>query len=99
MTRKRTSEKELVVSTGAAAAAPRRKTTTRTRAKHPIAAEPETMSPAAEPEQVTVSYEDIALQAYLYWEARGCQGGTPEEDWLRAEEELKARTTSASAGA
>jgi hypothetical protein len=29
--------------------------------------------------------------AYLYWEARGCQGGSPEEDWLRAERELIAR--------
>jgi hypothetical protein len=32
--------------------------------------------------------EDIALLAYSYFEARGCQGGSPEEDWLRAEREL-----------
>ena len=31
---------------------------------------------------------DIALLAYSYWENRGYQGGSPEEDWLRAEAEL-----------
>lgn len=31
---------------------------------------------------------DIARRAYLYAEARGFQGGSPEEDWLRAEREL-----------
>jgi len=32
--------------------------------------------------------EEIARLAYSYWEARGCQGGSPEEDWHRAEREL-----------
>lgn len=32
--------------------------------------------------------ERIALLAYSYWEARGRQGGSPEEDWLRAESEV-----------
>ena len=32
--------------------------------------------------------EDIARLAYSLWEARGCQCGSPEEDWLRAEQEL-----------
>jgi len=36
------------------------------------------------------SREDIARLAYSYWEARGCQGGSPEEDWVRAERELAA---------
>jgi len=31
---------------------------------------------------------EIARLAYSYWEARGYQGGSPEEDWLRAEQEL-----------
>ncbi len=39
-------------------------------------------------EQTLPSREGIALLAYSYWEARGCQGGCPEEDWLRAEREL-----------
>jgi hypothetical protein len=32
--------------------------------------------------------EAIAELAYSYWEARGYQGGSPEEDWLQAENEL-----------
>jgi len=34
------------------------------------------------------SHEDIAALAYSYWVARGFQDGSPEEDWLRAEQEL-----------
>jgi hypothetical protein len=37
------------------------------------------------------SHEDIAVIAYSYWEARGFQGGSPEEDWLRAEQEMLSR--------
>jgi hypothetical protein len=37
---------------------------------------------------VRLNDEDVAELAYSYWEARGCQGGSPEEDWLRAEQEL-----------
>jgi len=36
----------------------------------------------------TPAFDDIARLAYSYWEARGYQGGSPEEDWLRAEQEL-----------
>jgi hypothetical protein len=37
----------------------------------------------------TVStYERIALLAYSYWEQRGRPGGSPEEDWFRAEREI-----------
>lgn len=36
----------------------------------------------------TVTQEEIACLAYSYWEARGCQGGSPHEDWIRAEREL-----------
>jgi hypothetical protein len=42
------------------------------------------------------SHEEVARLAYSYWEARGCQGGSPEEDWLRAEIEIR-RTSAASA--
>ena len=35
------------------------------------------------------SHEEIAALAYSYWEARDFQGGSPEEDWLRAEQELR----------
>jgi hypothetical protein len=37
------------------------------------------------------AHEQIAALAYSYWEARGRQGGSPEEDWLRAERELRGR--------
>ncbi|MFB3827722.1 MAG: DUF2934 domain-containing protein [Bryobacteraceae bacterium] len=66
--------------TGVAAARVRR--TPATRSKHP--AEP---SPAIAPREP--SQEEIARLAYHYWESRGGQDGTPEEDWLRAEEELR----------
>ncbi len=32
--------------------------------------------------------ERIASLAYKYWLERGCQGGSPEEDWFRAEREI-----------
>lgn len=34
------------------------------------------------------SQAEIAVLAYCYWEARGGQDGSSEEDWLRAEQEL-----------
>jgi hypothetical protein len=33
--------------------------------------------------------EDIAELAYSYWEARGGHGGSPWDDWFRAERELR----------
>jgi hypothetical protein len=36
----------------------------------------------------SVAQDDIAKLAWSYWEARGFQGGSPEDDWLRAEREL-----------
>jgi hypothetical protein len=36
--------------------------------------------------------EEIAALAYSYWATRGYFGGSPEEDWLRAEQELYQRT-------
>jgi len=35
--------------------------------------------------------EAIASLAYSYWEARGGKGGSPWEDWFRAEQELLRR--------
>ena len=34
--------------------------------------------------------DEIARLAYSYWEGRGGQGGSPEEDWFRAQQELRA---------
>lgn len=38
--------------------------------------------------QAPITHEAIARLAYSYWEARGFQGGSPDEDWLLAEREL-----------
>jgi hypothetical protein len=104
MTRKRTSENDLVAS-GAATPA-RRKAAARPRAKRaaeqaeplaPAVAEQETAAPQADAAVLApatvLSNEEIAKLAFSYWEARGCQGGCPEEDWLRAEAELRNRNT------
>jgi hypothetical protein len=88
MPRKQVSDKDIIVS---ASAPTRRKpvSTTRTKRATPIATTP---APVTQPmQQPAPSREDVALQAYLYWEARGFRGGSPEEDWLRAEQELAAK--------
>ncbi len=43
----------------------------------------------ADDELSAPTQDDIAQLAYSYWEARGGEGGSPWEDWFRAEEELK----------
>jgi hypothetical protein len=35
------------------------------------------------------THQEIARLAYSYWEARGFRGGSPWEDWFRAERELR----------
>lgn len=35
--------------------------------------------------------EEIARLAYRSWQERGCPIGSPEEDWYRAERELRQR--------
>ena len=35
--------------------------------------------------------EETARIAYSFWETRGYQGGSPEEDWFHAAQELRAR--------
>ena len=48
-----------------------------------------------EQSSIDVSRDDIARLAYTFWEQRGGQGCSPEQDWFRAESELKARHSSA----
>jgi hypothetical protein len=43
------------------------------------------------PDAPRLETEEIARLAYSYWESRGCTGGSAEEDWLRAEQELRVR--------
>jgi hypothetical protein len=86
--------------TGAAAAAnPVKRRTTRSKVSASVG--PEISSSelvgTARHEPV-VDRETIARLAYSYWEARGYAGGSPEEDWLRAEQELRhGRAASATA--
>ena len=88
--------------TGAAAAAspvsrrtPRAKRTeTPVVEKLPTAASSETLVK----EELVADRDAIARLAYSYWEARGFVGGSPEEDWLRAEREVR-ETLAASATA
>jgi len=97
----RTKENDIVLP--AASAAARRKTSTPApRAKHSLnrsAATPETVAIEQVDEMVAVdppfapTESEIAALAYTYWAGRGCQGGSPEEDWLRAENELRAKAS------
>jgi len=50
----------------------------------------ETSTPGSE-----LAHEQIARLAYAHWQNRGCPDGSPEEDWLRAEAELKSRPAGA----
>ncbi len=89
-----------MMSAGPAPARSRRPSTSRT--QHSAAVTENPTSPARNPETPAsradavasyreLSHEDIARLAYALWEARGGQGGSPEEDWLRAEQELRQR--------
>jgi hypothetical protein len=76
---KKISTKETVTAAPVRAAKPRVKTV-----KHSKAAvvEVETVS-------ATVgTHDQIAKIAYGYWAARNFQPGSPEQDWLRAEQEF-----------
>jgi hypothetical protein len=47
--------------------------------------------PTGEVATAPLEYKKTARLAYSYWEARGRPDGSPEEDWFRAEEELRGR--------
>jgi len=78
--------------TGAAASASPAKRRT-ARAKRTESPADGTSAPVAELGGVTqepiVNRDAVARLAYSYWEARGFIGGSPEEDWLRAENEIR----------
>jgi len=40
-----------------------------------------------------VSHEQVAQLAFRYWRERGCQHGHHEEDWRRAEHDLRAKAS------
>jgi len=47
--------------------------------------------PPAVVSEIHATHDDIAALAYRLWQENGCQDGTYQEDWLRAEQELTAR--------
>lgn len=57
------------------------------------AAVPEVSTPQCLTSDSLPESEEIARLAYSYYEARGYQGGSPEEDWFRAEQQLKSEPT------
>ncbi len=103
MTRKPNPQKDDVRSSASAAAAAARTRRTPSAPRAPLArATAQSPEPPARGPEVThetafvaeqaLAHEDIARLAYSLWEARGRQTGNPEEDWLRAEAELRQRT-------
>ena len=36
-----------------------------------------------------LEHERISALAYFYWQQRGCPDGSPDEDWFRAEREVR----------
>jgi hypothetical protein len=83
---------EATASKPRAASAPRHRTVKRVAVPVPAlamaAAAGTDSSTPSKPLSPPVTSERIAELAYSYWVSRGCQGGSPHEDWLRAEEEL-----------
>jgi Protein of unknown function (DUF2934) len=43
--------------------------------------------------EIGVSHEEVAMLAHRFWAERGHQHGHHEEDWYRAEEELRGRAS------
>uniref|UniRef100_Q028R3 DUF2934 domain-containing protein n=1 Tax=Solibacter usitatus (strain Ellin6076) TaxID=234267 RepID=Q028R3_SOLUE len=93
MATKRNSDSKVVISTGAAASAPARRKAAPKRATRPAAEISNTPEVVPVEPVIEVTNETVAQLAYSYWVARGYQGGSPEEDWLRAEQELRAVTS------
>jgi hypothetical protein len=100
MATKRTKQNDMASPAASAAAPARRKSAAAPRSKHGLKRST-AAAPEAETQVETVPVQpgyvpaenEIAVLAYTYWVDRGCQGGSPEEDWLRAERELRAKNS------
>ena len=98
MARKRNEARSIISAEGAAAQATHRRSVrasvTPPVVSAPVSASPEPRSAVLETAAVETTIapisaqDEIAKLAFSYWEARGCQGGSSEQDWLRAEQEL-----------
>ena len=92
MATKRSTSSEPAASSGAAPARAKstvtrkhRNSAVKERSESVIASSSAAAAPAFNP-----AFDEVAQLAYSYWEARGYQGGSSEEDWLRAEQALRA---------
>ena len=96
MPRKKVTNTEVVSSpavapkAAAAAAKPAVSKVAKPRAKSPVSAHKTRTTATAAPVDITA--QQIADLAYFIWLDRGCPIGTSEEDWYRAESELRAKT-------
>jgi len=52
-------------------------------------------APGLEIEHPGLDREAIGRLAYFYWEERGCPNDSPDEDWFRAEAEVRCRIDAA----
>jgi hypothetical protein len=99
MATKRSKDNNISMPNAAGAAPARRKSAATPRPKHGIqrsAAAPVTgtiVEVVAAETGYAPACNEIAALAYTYWADRGRQGGSPEEDWLRAERELRAKAS------
>lgn len=96
-TKKATPRKRAQAAGGESAVKPdgNRQPQTRLRDKLPVSkVDVSTPPPAGILDKAVSEHEQIALLAYEFWQARGCQGGSPEEDWIRAEQEFRKRQKS-----
>ena len=94
-------KKQAIVKETAAPAAPARAAKPRAprvkAAQHSkvVSAEPVTVPAAIAAPPAENPHDAIARIAYSLWEAGGQQEGSQLEDWLRAEQEYRARTAAA----
>jgi hypothetical protein len=94
MARKNNEARSLMSVEGAGAAALTHRRATRARATaKPDRADAKNHQPTVA-KAPTCEHNEIAALAHSYWEARGRQGGSAEEDWFRAVEEVRRRQTS-----
>jgi len=102
MPTKRTKENEIAIPAAAPATVRRKSKTAATpRVKHGLKRTTAAAAPEVEAGAEVAAFEaqfspnegEIAALAYTYWAGRGYQGGSPEEDWLRAEQELRAKAS------
>jgi hypothetical protein len=59
----------------------------------PRKAVPKKTGIAVVPNPVNVSHEEVAELAHRFWAERGHQHGKPEDDWFRAEQELRSKAS------